>query len=292
MSILFVFVDGLGLAPPGPDNPVSALEEGPLSFAGGKPLEESFRMHAVDACLGVEGLPQSATGGSTLFTGVNAPRLLGYHKQGFPTGPLRDLLGREGILRKARERGARADFANVYTSQYFDRGRTRHRSVTTVMTESAGIPLKRLEHLQAGEGVYRDFTNGILIERGYEVDRLTPEAAGRRLGEMAHERDILLYEFFQTDAVGHKGTFDDAVETLQLLNRFLVAAIAALNPSEDAFVLCSDHGNIENMAGRYHTRNPVPLLLWGVARDAWPEIREESSIADVAAGVLSLVDVR
>ena len=39
--------------------------------------------------LGIEGLPQSATGQTALFTGINAAQLLGRHLFGFPNQPFR-----------------------------------------------------------------------------------------------------------------------------------------------------------------------------------------------------------
>ena len=39
---------------------------------------------ALDAVLGVKGRPQSATGQTSLFTGVNAAAVLGRHLRGFP----------------------------------------------------------------------------------------------------------------------------------------------------------------------------------------------------------------
>ncbi len=67
MLVLFVFVDGLGIGPPGLDNPLSALEEGPLSLLGGGPPRGApFRLLAADASLGVSGPPQSATGGGAV----------------------------------------------------------------------------------------------------------------------------------------------------------------------------------------------------------------------------------
>lgn len=168
MSLLFVFVDGLGLAPPGPFNPLSQLSGGPLAPLGGAcPLGEGFRLLRADACLGVPGVPQSATGGTALFTGVNAPAEVGGHLQGLPSQALREILARRGLLRRARERGARVDFANAYTPGFFARGTSRRRSVTTVMMESAGLPLKRLEDLRRGEAIYRDFTNRLLIDRAW-----------------------------------------------------------------------------------------------------------------------------
>ncbi|MBT4094519.1 MAG: peptidase [Nitrospinaceae bacterium] len=290
LAILFVFVDGMGLAPAGPNNPLAAIEAGPLAHlcrSGASPA--GFRLISADARLGVPGTPQSATGGSSLFTGVNAPAHVGRHIQGYPNTPLRELISRESLLRKTRERGARVDFANAYTSRFFDRGRTRHRSVTTVMAESSGIPLKRVDDLKRGEAVYRDFTNRILVESGLDLEEISPEEAGGRLGRMARSRDLLIYEYFQTDIAGHRGTIEEAKEVLGSLNRFLQAALSELDPARDTFVLSSDHGNIEDMSILSHTLNNVPILLWGIGLDVFVREGKTSSILDVSRGINTLI---
>ena len=47
-----------------------------------------------DPRLGIDGRPQSASGQTTILTGINAPGLLGYHKQGFPNAAMREIIGR------------------------------------------------------------------------------------------------------------------------------------------------------------------------------------------------------
>lgn len=283
----------MGLGPAGPNNPLSAIGEGPLACLGGSgPPPEGFHLIEADACLGVPGIPQSATGGTSLFTGVNAPAHIGKHVQGYPNTELRKLIAREGLLRKARERGAHVDFANAYTPRFFERGITRHRSVTTVMAETSGIPLKRVENLRRGEAVYRDFTNQILIESGFEIEKISPEEAGARLGRLAKERDLLLYEYFQTDVVGHRGTFDDALKVLESLNRFILAAIEVLDPARDTFVMSSDHGNIEDMDTSSHTTNKVPILLYGNVLPGNLFDVDSPSILDVSRGIHCLLKTR
>ena len=83
MKVAFLFIDGVGIKPPAADNPVNP-EVCPalcrLIEHHGKPI---------DACLSMPGLPQSATGQATMFTGVNAPVFMGRHCEGFPGPSLR-----------------------------------------------------------------------------------------------------------------------------------------------------------------------------------------------------------
>lgn len=288
MSVLFVFVDGLGIAPPAPGNPLSRVKEPPLGLLCGNEAP-GFRLIEADACLGVEGIPQSATGGTALFTGVNAPKAVGRHIQALPNTQLRRIIARNGLLRRARERGAAVGFANTYTPRFFMRGRNRIRSVTTVMAESAGMRLNRLEDLVEGRAVYRDYTNAIIVEQGHDVATLDAGEAGARLGDMARARDLLVYEFFKTDHVGHRGTVEEAAEVLADLNRFLQAALRRLDPDEDTFVLSSDHGNVEDMETSAHTGNPVPILLYGKGADTLLPDAANPSICHVTPLILSMI---
>ena len=288
MSVLFVFVDGLGIAPPGPDNPLSRIREPPLGLLCGDEAA-GFHLIRADACLGVEGIPQSATGGTTLFTGVNAPEAAGRHVPALPNAQLRRIIARSGLLRRAREKGAAVGFANAYTPRFFMRGRNRIRSVTTVMAESAGLRLNRLEDLTAGRAVYRDYTNATVAGQGHDVARLNAEEAGARLGALARTKDLLLYEFFETDHVGHRGTCEGAFGVLADLNRFLQAALRHIDPDMDTFVLSSDHGNVEDMETSAHTTNPVPILLYGKGANTLLDDVGNPSICHVTPLVLSIV---
>ena len=288
MSVLFVFVDGLGVAPPGPGNPLSRVGEPPLGLLCGTEAP-GFRLIEADARLGVEGIPQSATGGTALFTGVNAPKAVGRHLQALPNTQLRRIIARNGLLRRARERGADIGFANAYTPRFFMRRRNRIRSVTTVMAESAGIQLNRLEDLVAGRAVYRDYTNGLIAGQGHDAAKLDAEEAGERLGKLARAKDLLLYEFFQTDHVGHRGTAEDAFEVLADLNRFLQAALGQIDPDVDTFILSSDHGNVEDMETSAHTTNPVPILLYGKGADTLLADATNPNICHVTPLILSII---
>src|SRR5690606_4270140 len=101
MRIILFFIDGLGLAAARENNPLAKAEMPCLRrLLGGQPLtlaaagthNEMATLLALDATLGVPGEPQSATGQTTLFTGVNAPQAVGRHVRGFPTAALREIL--------------------------------------------------------------------------------------------------------------------------------------------------------------------------------------------------------
>src|SRR5215207_10359921 len=111
MSVLLIFVDGLGIGTRGPHNPLHLLgaAAAPLAvFEGEEPvLPFGGVLVRTDATLGVEGRPQSASGQTTILTGVNAPATLGYHKQGFPNEAMREIIRRHSIFLQLERAGVR-----------------------------------------------------------------------------------------------------------------------------------------------------------------------------------------
>src|SRR5688572_6958522 len=108
MSVLLFFIDGLGIGPRGPFNPLDGLEDAePLAvFPDENPntLLEGIVV-PTDASLGVEGRPQSASGQTTILTGVNVPAQLGYHKQGFPNSEMLEIIREHSIFRQLTHAG-------------------------------------------------------------------------------------------------------------------------------------------------------------------------------------------
>jgi hypothetical protein len=231
-----------------------------------------------DACLGVPGLPQSATGQTALLAGVNAPAMVGRHINGFCTTRLAALLDGASLFSRVAAAGGRATFANAYTPTFFT-APPRFMSVTSVAVAQARLPYRTLEDLARGEAVYHDFSNRRLIERGYVVPALSPEEAGARLARLAGRHDFTMYEHFLTDVTGHARDMEAAIGLLQGLDALLGALLAGLDLSRHLVVLTSDHGNLEDLGTDRHTVNPVPTVLWG------------AGAADAAAGIRALPDV-
>lgn len=300
-KVLFFFVDGVGLAPPGPDNPfgvvpmphLEALLGGPLVRDGLGPgvephtlLRESTGLTfcAVDACLGVPGLPQSATGQTALFTGVNAPALIGDHVTAFPTARLREVIAEHSLLKRARESGATVAFANAHSQRFWDLiDEGKHSlgaSTLTALAADAHIP--DLQDLIEGDAVLWDLTHEVSSSYlGYELPMVPASEAGARLARMTGRYDLVMFETFLTDLAGHRRLEPEWV--LSRLDAF-IGGILSHRRADTTLVLSSDHGNIEDTSTRGHTRNPVPLLAVGPEAGRFSDAE---TILDVAPKILA-----
>ncbi|PYS50986.1 MAG: hypothetical protein DMF68_05755, partial [Acidobacteria bacterium] len=269
-SVVLFFIDGLGIGTRGPQNPFDGLTDAePLAIFQDEELLIIFdgKLVRTDACLGIEGRPQSASGQTTILTGVNAPAALGYHKQGFPNEALREIIKQNSIFLQLNQAGITPNtFANAYTSRFFET-RPRWVSATTVAVEAAGMQFRNLDDLQAGRAVFQDYTNEMLRERGLSAPTRTPEEAAEILASIAREHRFTLYEYFITDKTGHAQDIGKAREVLVNLARMVRHLLSNLDLKRTTVLLTSDHGNIEDLSTRSHTLNPVPTIIWGEHKD-------------------------
>ncbi|MDZ7315100.1 MAG: hypothetical protein ONB24_03155 [candidate division KSB1 bacterium] len=247
----------------------------------------------LDATLNVPGLPQSATGQTALLTGINAAAVLGRHLNGFPNPTLREIIFEHSVLKKISEMGLRAAFLNTFRPPFFDFDPMQivaHLSATSLANLAAGLPFFNLQDLLEGRSVYQDITGEALREKGFDVPLLTPEEAGRIIGNASQSYHFSLFEYFQTDKAGHAQDLDHAVKILCRLEKFVEAVLATVDLRRTLIILTSDHGNIEDLAWRGHTRNPAMTLLFGAgAETAAHHLR---SILDVYPLILSIFSTR
>ena len=279
---LLLFVDGIGLAPEAESNPL-ATEPMPAlrALLGGALTAERVGatarggradcvLAALDANLGVDGLPQSATGQTTLFTGVNAAAHVGRHVAAFPGPRLAALLEEHSLLRRVREAVLRSTFANPFSPRYFDEvaARRRRHSATTLAALAGGGRLRDLDDLKAGRACTFDVTRDRFHALEPEIEPIPAEEAGRQLARLAGAHDLTLWETFLTDLAGHgrRGvTAADALARLDGLIAGLIAGIESGGLDDLTLLMTSDHGNLEESGHSRHTRNPVPLLASGPA---------------------------
>ena len=289
-SVLLFFIDGLGIGTRGPSNPLDNLPDAaPLAVFQNETPETFLNSVVVptDPRLGVEGRPQSASGQTTILTGVNAPAAIGYHKQGFPNKALLEILGEHSIFRQLSEAGVKPiTFANAYTSRFFDE-RPRWISATTAAVEAAGLPFRTVADLKNGAAVFMDFTNRMLIERGEDVSVRSEAEAATVLARIVTENRFTLYEYFITDKVGHAQDMAMARSILTSLALFIRELLIRLDLNRTTVILTSDHGNIEDLSSRNHTLHDVPTIVWGAQRE--PVAARIKTLADITPSIVTLL---
>ena len=282
MKILFLFIDGVGLREPAADNPVNP-EVCPA-------LCRLIERHSVpiDACLSVEGLPQSATGQATMFTGVNAPLFMGRHCEGFPGPSLRRKIEENNLFLQLKARGKRVKFADAYLVESADElVPRRFKSVTTVMALTTPEVVSTLDDLLDEQALMQDLTRETIQDRYPDVPIVTPEDAAEHLFGLSRAHDFTLYEFFQTDVSGHSMDYDRACSVLRTYDRFLASLVRFTEAAGITLLMTADHGNIEAMNERGHTRNPVPFIAFGPHE---AEIRAEvKSLVDVTPTIMKFI---
>jgi len=290
-KVVLFFVDGLGIGQREESNPLFQLESAsPLGWFRDQSGFQTFNEGVcipTDPRLGIEGRPQSATGQTTIYTGVNAPKLLGRHVTGFPNRELRELISRESIFLKLKEMGVGPNiFANTYTPPFFSTP-PRWKSATTCSVEAAGVEKCRLPDLLGGKSVFHDFTNKSLIESGYDVPLFSAKRAAEALIRLSGENRFVLYEHFVTDKIGHAQEMSTAKMHLPELANFVSETVRGLDLERTTFILTSDHGNIEDLSIRNHTLNDVPTVVWGEGKQfLMSEIR---TLADIQPAIIELL---
>ncbi len=275
--LLMLFMDGVGLGEPDPGrNPLVAASMPTLDrlLAGRQltsqsvPFEgEHASLVAADACLGVPGLPQSASGQAALLTGRNVPAEIGGHYGPKPNPAIIASLQHDNLFLRAQARGLASALLNAYPPRYFDAIRTRRRIYSSIplAVTAAGIALRTADDLRRGQALSADFTGeGWLAQPGFPpAPTYAPATAGRLWGHLASQVDMAWFDYWLSDYAGHRGTLEQAVDLLQSLDAVLGGLLEVWDTSRDLIVVTSDHGNLEDLHARGHTRNPVPALVIG-----------------------------
>ncbi|MCC5940004.1 MAG: alkaline phosphatase family protein [Balneolaceae bacterium] len=296
MSVLFIFIDGVGIGENSTLNPLASENLHSFSYftsCMGVHIEcEEVKKNGIlfkktDANLDVEGLPQSGTGQTSLFTGINASKKIGKHFGPFPHSKIKPLLRKKSVFHKAIEMGKSAHFLNAYPDIFFEKSEKRDRwSCTTLMTKSANLRLNRLQDVLEERAITAEIVQSAWRSMlNLDVPSIDPEDAAERALNALNAYDLVLYEYYLTDKAGHAQDREMADKVLMVLDRFLMQIIKNKKP-DDTLVICSDHGNIEDLSTKTHTRNPVPLF---VAGDTEP-FSEAKSILDVTPGILRVLE--
>lgn len=289
-SVILFFIDGLGIGRKEASNPLY-INDNLAPLANFQNEKTSVYMDGslipTDACLGVEGRPQSASGQTSIYTGINASKILGKHKQGFPNEKLRELIKIHSIFLQLKQKGIKPNiFANTYTPEFFE-NKPRWKSATTCSVEAADMRFCKIPDLLGRKSIFHDYTNDYLIEKGFDVPKFSPIDAAKILTDLSKSYRFILYEHFITDKIGHAQDFEWAEKHLPELAEFIRETLKLINLKKTTFILTSDHGNIENLSIRNHTLNKVPTIVWGRNKNSIS--KKIKDLTDITPAIIQLL---
>ena len=273
-STILIFIDGVGIGK-------KDYEFNPFFKYGFKTFTENFGdiphlnkqklygkngfLFPVDALLETTGIPLSGTGQTSIFCGVNAAKIIGMHFGPYPYSSLIPIIKEINIFKEFKKRKKKVNFVNAYPKAFFDyvnSGR-RRLSVTTLSCLLSGVKLKRIADLRAGRALSADIDNIRFVEKmKYKLNILPPKTAARRLLRIASKNHLTVFEIFHTDHHGHGRVMEYLEHTIRTLDEFLLYVSQNLT-DKMTLVVCSDHGNFEDLSVKTHTLNPALGMVFG-----------------------------
>ncbi|MDX1437013.1 MAG: hypothetical protein R3335_09395 [Anaerolineales bacterium] len=300
-KLLFLFLDGVGIGPDDPETNPLAQADMPFleGLLGGTKLvsglngieTQAASLFQLDALLGIDDIPQSATGQAALLTGKRVPELTGYHYGPKPNPEVAEIIKQGTIFSDLVSRRQKAALLNAYPGRYFEgiqSGKRLYSAVPLAVTE-AGLDLMDADDFYNARAISVDFTGEAWREHlGYSDAPLRSEAeAGSFLVELASGYDFSFFEFWITDMIGHRQDMPGAIQILGLLDQILQGMLSSPGAEELLILITSDHGNMEDLSTRRHTKNPVPAIVIGPPESRAQFGAQLKSLADVAPAIAS-----
>lgn len=275
--ILLIFLDGVGLGDDdSASNPFARADLPTLhALTNGRrwlrdlDVTASTRAHFIptDPRMGVEGRPQSASGQAAILTGKNVPALIGEHYGPRPNEAIRTLLAEDNFFMETVRANRTAALIEAYPPRWHEAVNSgkRLRSSYQQAAHVAGLPLFDESHIYSGEALAVDWTGqGWRSELGYtDTPIYTPEDAGRLMVRISRRYHFAFFSHWLTDMIGHRGTIDDGVSILQLIDGVMAGVLDEWQDDEGLVIVTSDHGNLEDLSHGKHTENDVPTVVIG-----------------------------
>ncbi len=273
-STILIFLDGVGIGKSDPSvNPffkypfktfTELFGETP-SLEKQKIAKDGRFIFPTDAVMDIPDLPQSGTGQTSIFCGVNAARIVGHHFGPFPHSSLIPIIKIQNIFQKFKGKKKKVTFVNAYPKvffEYIESGKKRL-SVTSLSCMLSNVHLNGAKELRNGEALSAEIDNdGWVKKLGYSLPIIKPETAAKRLFKIAAANHFTLFEHFLTDHLGHGRNIETLEERLNVLDQFLYYVIKNV-PENFTVLICSDHGNLEDISIKSHTINPALTISAG-----------------------------
>ncbi|MDP1675391.1 MAG: hypothetical protein Q8L88_00895 [Bacteroidota bacterium] len=276
MALYFIFWDGVGYGKKDPKkNPFFTAKLPTFSRLLSNNLPSlSFKkfssgvvsLSPVNTTLRIPGLPQSGTGQTAIMTGMNASKFVGKHFGPYPYSTLIPIIREKNLFKQLQQLNKTFFFANGYPKRYFDyifgpKGRVPTIALSYIST---GKTLNTHEEIKKRKAISADIAGTRWVELGHpDVEPLNPIEAGKLFYQLGANIDLNFFEYFVTDHAGHSQEMSMAVEMLERMDGFIAGILEEFDYEKDIILMISDHGNIEDLSVKTHTKNPVPLIVIG-----------------------------
>lgn len=260
-KLIFLFLDGVGYLEKDfnkhifPYTLVNKLNQNNLDYIS----------WGVDANLGVDGLPQSGTGQVSILCGINAPAKIGKHFGPFAHPDNLDDIITKNIFAELKKNNILSYFVNAYPQKYFDTIQNgKYQGVFAKSYLLTYSHLNTYNELLNQKALSGDITNKRWLNMGYNIATISPLQASKIMFDLLNDYDFIVYEYFFTDHIGHDRIKSlDKEELLSNLEDFIINLTKLVIDDSYNLLLCSDHGNIEDLSTKLHTNNPALYLAAG-----------------------------
>lgn len=290
-SIALFFIDGIGIGENNPDvNPFFSypfeifrqiFETTP--HLGNVPLfSENGILFPVDAAHGFTGYPQSGTGQLSIFGGFDAIKAFGGHFGPYAPLSVVETIYKSNLFMDVSRSGYAFKFLNAYPRPFFNhiRKKPKRLNVTAHCMIASGIPFNKSREVYDKQALTPEITNYRWRNKlGSKLPEFTPEEAGKIFLKNMRKNDLSVFEYYLTDYAGHR-RYDGKIEEIcEILDRFLLFIMNNFDPVNDTLLVCSDHGNFEDISVKTHTKNPSFFLSYGkYANESKEKITDLSKI--------------
>jgi hypothetical protein len=298
-SVIILFLDGVGLGDADSEtNPFmhvdlptvqALLGISHLTREAADTITDQAALLGLDTLLGVPGMPQSATGQTTILTGHNAPAALGEHYGPYPNQQLREMLLQDNLFKTLLDAGQPVAYANAYPTRFLDRlkrGKGRL-SANTQAAYLSNLKIRSSEDLRQGRAVSAFLSNDFWPEPDFELPPLTARQAGQQFARLAQEHTLTFFEFWYSDWLGHKQKRAESLQVLPMLDDYLAGILDELDLNRSLLLVVSDHGNFEDWTTAKHTKNPALTMLAGAGFEKL--VLQLHSLLDIKPALMSFI---
>jgi len=126
------------------------------------------------------------------------------------------------------------------------------------------IKFNTVTNVRKGTALTAEVTNDRWNDRlKYTLPKIKSQTAARRLLKISEKYKFTLYEFYLLDHLGHLRIKDEFNAIYNVLDLFLFTILTEFDYKKTTIVICSDHGNFEDLSTKTHTRNPSLTITAG-----------------------------